>query len=129
MRKNLTEKMLTAIAKRLSSRQDCRGVEYDVYITTSTKTQNLQYIKLTPCILVFPDNYHRRDIDKYSVIQHVLTTMIYDNKQAMIDNTITTFTQDFNITETQCKQLDLDDGHYRYIKSVDGKKRKWIKVC
>ena len=61
----LTKKILQCISSHLSGREDCKGVTYIVEITDNS-------ISCKQPIYVYPDRYHRKDIDKEHIIHHII---------------------------------------------------------
>ena len=61
----LTKKILQCISSHLSGREDCKGVTYIVEITENS-------ISCKQPIYVYPDRYHRKDIDKEHIIHHII---------------------------------------------------------
>ena len=106
-----TEMLLRVLSSHLSSRVECRKVSYQLTIYSDGKVQ------FTPEIKVFPDRYHRKAVYKLNVLEHVLTyhcLRAYAGKDEqgapLVDTTV------------------VIPGVYQYQSSVDGKRRKWIRV-
>lgn len=95
--------ILQLIASHLSSRKECRGVEYIVEIHKHSQL-SLYALKLTPDIYIYPDRKTRKAGTAESVIQHI-------------------FMYHLNI-----KQVHLVAGTYKYMLSASGKCRKWTKI-
>lgn len=74
-----TEKLLRQISKHLSSREECRRVQYRVVIEKVSVT-------MYPNYCVFPDARHRRDSDKINLLDHILS-MHLDSNIALTEGT------------------------------------------
>ena len=117
-RERNTLMLLRSISDHLSSRKDCRGVEYEVDVSVNKDDQGVDFIEfsMNPITYVYPDPKRRKSEDKVSVLYHVLT-------------------QHFQIL---LQEIDLDGnikvqpsriipGKYIYRLSVNGKQRRWCK--
>ncbi len=93
-----TEFLLKSISSRLSGREDCKGVEYEVII-------NHNGVSMIPLVYVYKNRYRRKDTDKLDVVSFVHQ---YKMRGALLSNFIF--------------------GTYRYELSLEGKRRKWRKV-
>ncbi len=109
-----TEMFLRLIAQHLSSRQDCRGIEYTVTIGNEYWDD---IVLMDPPKHVYPDKHRRSSADLRPVTEHVLK---YHMPELYLP------------TEDSCNLfIDKDKivpGVYMYQLSVDKKKRRWIKV-
>ena len=108
-----TKKFLQLVAQRLSSRSDCKKVEFiiDIGVTKSN------CIIFTPDVYVYTDKYHRSDKD-YSRITDFILHKYFDE--------IVKGRDEFGnlIVWT----LQFSEGIYKYQLSSNGKKRRWVKV-
>lgn len=105
-----TQDFLSCIASHLSSREDCKGVEYVVNIKEgNVVTFEPNGIKL------FPNRYRRSERDRVSVIFHVAQ---YHFPELVIDVTN---------TEIHVDTSKLVLGRYLYQYSMDHKRRRWIR--
>lgn len=59
-----TQKLLTSISDRLSSRQDCMLLEYTVTI-------DYRGVTMQPLVTVFPDIHHRQESDRIDIISFI----------------------------------------------------------
>lgn len=98
--RDITSEFLRCLSDHLSSRQDCKGVEYTVIIDRSN-------IKFEPLRYVYPDRYHRKENDKQDVVRHVISYHFPDLPDSNFEM--------------------LTSGTYKYVLSFDGKKRQWIR--
>ena len=60
-----TEKLLHLISSHLSSRQDCRRVQYKVTVVDDA-------VSIVPHIQVYKNRYCRRAVDLLDVVDHVI---------------------------------------------------------
>lgn len=111
----VTTQFLRHIAQHLSSRPDCKGVEYVVTIGTD---QWKDAVLMSPTKYVFPNRYDRSPSYLESVVLHVL-------KHHM---------PELYLPRTECAynafvdETKIVPGTYMYQLSVDKKKRRWTKV-
>ena len=98
----LTKQLLLSISKRLSSRKDCRRVEYEVVIDEGGVTLN-------PDVMVYRNRYHRSECDKVPVSELAMSNLIYDSLAPLL-------------------LQYLVPGRYVYRLSVDGNRRKWLRI-
>lgn len=107
----LTKELLNLVASHLSSRSDCKGVNYIVSIEEDDS------ITFSPPIKVFPNRYRRCERDKVNVIAHVVQEHI---PELFIDvhNDMRT------LVDTTC----LIRGVYEYQSSIDKKRRRWVRT-
>lgn len=118
----LTQAFLTSIAQHLSSRAECRGVNYriaigvnDPQIINHNVPENC--ITFIPNIYVFPDRYHRKDTDKIPIVYHVASAHYSDNLSAYQK-------EGYAFIDT----ANLVPGVYEYQSSIDNKKRRWVRL-
>lgn len=123
--KNNTETFLKSISARLSSRRDCKGVEYCVTIQNG---ELYQYIEFYPDIFVFPNTHTRHRRNRYSILQHILLKSSYTDGEDPIKTNVVTHCLSENTARVYCYNSNFVPGKYKYIKSVSGKQRKWIKM-
>lgn len=109
--KDYTEAVLKAISDRLSSRDDCKGVEYVVDIRDD-------WLTMIPTKNVYPDTHHRKDTDLEDIIYFILRTQFSDTVLAGVD------------VYGRCKYVSntLTPGLYQYQLSFDQKRRRWTKI-
>ena len=93
-----TAEFLNKISRRLSSRDDCKGVEFEVKISK-------EELSMKPLIYVFPDTHHRADIDKMSILNFIIHS---SNRREQ------------RLTEGTYK--------YQYANPITRRKRRWVKV-
>ena len=98
----ITKKFLLALSKRLSSRKDCRHIQYQVIIRDGS-------IDFKPPVEVFKNRYHRSECDKVPVQDMVL------------DNFVSSYLSEWI---KEC----MVPGTYMYKLSIDGKRRRWTKL-
>lgn len=125
--KNLTSELLQCISAHLSSRKDCRKLEYIVYIgivddeherqLTLGELDNIaDKVFFYPKRYVYPDRFHRKKSDEIDIIAHVI-------KEHFPELYVC---EDFN--SVVVNSALLTPGKYQYILSFDEKKRQWIRV-
>lgn len=115
-----TQKFLRLLSRRLSGREDCKGVEFVVGIGKSLDTSRpneSKQIFFKPDVSVFRDLHHRKDKDIFRVADLVITK----NFPGLIQG------------RDEYGQLIVDtdvfnEGVYKYQKSFDGKRRRWVKM-
>lgn len=105
----LTQEFLKQIALHLSSRAECRGATYRVTISDSELTFH-------PKVEVFPDRHHRKSTDKVPVSFHVASHFV-DMLNPRMEN-----------GKLYLDTPELVPGVYEYQPSVDGKRRRWVKI-
>lgn len=98
----ITKSILSHIAKHLSTRTQCRNIEYTVHMENC---ESGPIIWMIPRINVFPNTHKRREIDEESVITHVLKYHV----QIRPDS-------------------EVVPGTYVYKLSSTGKRRRWEKI-
>lgn len=122
----LTQQFLKKITRRLSGREDCRGVEYLIGIGVPIEEYQLSlrntinpedYIYFYPDIYVYRDNKHRKDIDLFRVVDLILHK--YYEKELVKGR------DEFG--DLQVDTSKLVRGVYKYQISVDGKRRRWVR--
>lgn len=94
-----TDLLLKEIAKHLSTRRECKGIEYRLEISASS-------IHFEPDIQVFPNRYIKCKGSEHSVIHHILMTV-------------------FNQIDTNTDKFVK--GVYKYAKPYNSKKRNWLR--
>ena len=98
----ITKEFLLGLSKRLSSRKDCRQVEYEVTIDENG-------VVFRPGVEVFKNRYQRSECDKVPVQDMVLSNLV--------NNYMTDWIRSY-----------LVPGTYIYKLSFDRKRRQWIKL-
>ena len=66
-----TKQVLQTISRHLSSREDCRDIEYSVTIHNDPITGH-DIVEVSPYITVFPTTFQRKDTDRRSIAYHVM---------------------------------------------------------
>lgn len=123
----LTQQFLQCIAQHLSSRPECKGVAYRIAIDEyDSKLVDCKpilkndlsgsRILFRPNVLVFPDKYQRKEINKVNVVYHVISSHFSD---LLVDN------KEIGLFIDSSK---LVKGIYEYQSSVDNKKRRWVRI-
>lgn len=110
----LTKNVLKCISFHLSSRKDCKDIEY--IITISKSCQDTDVIKMSPYITVFPDIHNRKNSDKRGVAYHV------------IFNHFPEIFIDANFAIVRIQKHSLVYGTYIYKKFKFTNRRKWRKI-
>ena len=105
-----TEHFLRLIAQHLSSRVDCKGIEYVVKMGDD--------VCMCPPKYVYTDRHHRSCADSKPVAEHVLR---YHMPEIFIKKSI-------NNMEVLVDKDKIIPGTYKYQMSFDKKKRRWIKI-
>ena len=108
-----TKNFLNYVSRRLSSRIDCKQVEFIVDIGVSKH----QSIMMTPEIHVYKDLHHRSDTDYHLIVDHVLYK----------------YFSDYILNRDEFGDLIIDiskfsTGVYKYELSRSNKKRRWIRI-
>lgn len=125
----LTMQLLRAISKRLSSRKNCKRIEYVVCIGVEYDVPNQQkriqeYSNADDIILfypereVFPDTHHRRSTDLIDIVSCVIMTQFKNTAFSYVDN----------IGQIHFNKGSIVPGVYKYILSATKKRRKWVRV-
>lgn len=114
--KDYTVQLLSAVAERLSGRQNCRQVEYVVYVGTMDGFEN--QIIFYPYREVYPDIHHRQKTDLRDIVDHVVRTKFAD----------TVYAQHDAYGHICFLEGSLTRGTYKYELSVDKKKRRWTRI-
>ena len=125
----LTIELLRAISKRLSSRKNCKRIEYIVCIgMTNDEVGNQKRIQeygdVSDIILffpereVFPDTHHRRSTDLIDIVSCIIMTKFKDTIFSYVDN----------LGQIHFVKGSLVPGVYKYILSNTKKRRKWVRV-
>lgn len=107
--KNDTEKYLDSISRRLSSRYDCKDIEYLVEIQDNR-------VSMAPRIFVYRNKHQRRPEDKMSILAFIEN--VVKGRSCLLD-------VDGRIV---IEDVRLVDGNYLYKFSADKKKRRWEKL-
>lgn len=108
-----TEKLLKTMSSRLSSRDDCKNIEYKVNIKTEGK---FTHISFHPVRYVYPSIHERKKSDIRIIEYHVIVNYFRDIQANVSDSGIVTQSNVFV------------DGEYIYKSSVDGRRRKWARA-
>ena len=95
----ITKLFLQRISNRLSSRDDCRGIEYKVRIHDN-------FVEMDPRIEIFPTRYRRKPEDRVTIVEFV---------------TVSLKNEGYNLDY-------LVKGEYIYQNSVTNKSRRWVKL-
>lgn len=111
----LTKEILRCISSHLSSRNDCKDVEYIVAITKDNHSEN-DIIKVSPYITVFPGIHNRKQSDKRGIAYHV----VYNHYPEIFI--------DANSAIVRIRRNSLVHGTYIYRKFNFTNRRKWKKV-
>lgn len=125
----LTASLLRAISKRLSSRKNCKQLEYIVCIGMTNDEVGQQkriqeYGDVSDIILffpereVFPDTHHRRSTDLIDIVSCVIMTRFKDTIFSYVDN----------LGQIHFQKGSVVPGVYKYILSITKKRRKWVRV-
>lgn len=123
----LTQQFLQCIAQHLSSRPECKGITYriaiDAYDTKLIDSKPIlendlsgSRILFSPNVLVFPDRYQRKEINKVNVVHHVICSHF---GELLIDD------EEIGLFVDSSK---LVKGIYEYQSSMDNKKRRWVRI-
>lgn len=110
----LTMKVLLSISQHLSTRVQCKDVNYEVVIRPGS-------ITFYPDVKVFPNVHRRKQVDKETILEHILKYH-YNDELIMSNGLATDATGEYLIN---CDQLI--PGRYVYRSSIDGKRRKWFR--
>ena len=124
-----TKQLLQAISKRLSSRKNCKQLEYVVCIGMDTdiiehQKHLAEYNDISDIIMfypereVFPDTHHRRSTDLIDVVSCIIMTKFKDTVFSYVDN----------LGKIHFHQGSVVPGVYKYVLSTTKKRRKWFKV-
>ena len=111
----VTTQFLRCIAQHLSSRADCKGLEYVVTIGTDKWDDA---VLMSPMKYVFPNRYDRSPSYLESVVLHVLKHHMPELYSPRTECIYTAFV-DIN---------KIVPGTYMYQLSIDKKRRRWTKV-
>lgn len=119
----LTMQILHSISNRLSSRHDCRKIEYTITIYSTHVQPDVEgctdsYIQILfqPDRDVYPDRFHRTIGDKIDIVTYTLHTYFPE-----IIKGHDTFGRPYMSSDS------LIPGTYRYVLSFDKKQRRWIR--
>lgn len=110
-----TKQFLQSIAYHLSSRDDCKDLEYEVSIKHDSNS-DFDIVEVSPYITVFPSTFYRRESDRRSIAYHVLIHHFPD----ILDPS------DPNIARIMSGMLVT--GTYVYTKYPLISRRKWRKL-
>lgn len=110
----LTRDVLKSISYHLSSREDCKDVEYVVSIEPDDSGKDA--IIVTPYITVFPDIHNRKESDRRGVAYHV----IYNHFSEIFSDSISKI--------VHVKRDTLVTGRYVYRKYKLTNRRRWVKI-
>ena len=124
-----TKQLLQAISKRLSSRKNCKQLEYVVCIGMDTdiiehQKHLAEYSDISDIIMfypereVFPDTHHRRSTDLIDVVSCIIMTKFKDTVFSYVDN----------LGKIHFNEGSVIPGVYKYILSTTKKRRKWVRV-
>lgn len=114
----LTEMFLTTLSKHLSSRDSCKGVEYQVVISQCDEDTSVCYISIQPNVHVFPNVHSRRPEDKLPVVDHIVLSHFYSELYGHAD-----------IKGNICVIRDnIVPGTYLYQLSADRRRRRWTRL-
>ena len=125
----LTIELLRSISRRLSSRKNCKRIEYIVCVgMTNDEVGNQKRIQeygdVSDIILffpereVFPDTHHRRSTDLIDIVSCIIMTKFKDTIFSYVDN----------LGQIHFVKGSLVPGVYKYILSNTKKRRKWVRV-
>ena len=126
----LTTKLLYTISRRLSSKKNCRRIEYIVCIGMTCDSEVghqrriQEYSDVSDVIMffpereVFPDKHHRRSTDLIDIVSCVITTKFKDTIFSYVDN----------MGQIHFQKGSVVPGVYKYILSNTKKRRKWVRI-
>lgn len=117
-REKNTIMLLRSISDHLSSRRDCKGVEYEVDVSINKDEHGIAFIEfsMSPVTYVYPNPKRRKPEDRVNVLYHVLT----QHFQILL--------QEIDLAGTVKVQPGrIIPGKYIYRLSVNGKQRRWCK--
>lgn len=106
----LTDRLLKLISRRLSSRIELKGTEYICSIEENK-------ISFEPNIIIYPSTHRRKDSDKINILEFILNKYFQS-------------THKFHRTKEGSIVIESGKficGTYKYVKSINGKQRKWIR--
>lgn len=121
----LTQELLRKITRRLSGREDCKGVEYCLGIgvhvegspiNLSDENSVEDYIFFSPDVYVYRDKKHRKSKDLFRIVDFILYKYYEEDLVKGRDS------KGQLLVDTS----KLVKGLYRYQISIDGRRRKWI---
>ena len=124
-----TKQLLQAISKRLSSRKNCRRIEYVVCIGVEAdciehQKSLVEYNDVSDIIMfypereVFPDTHHRRSTDLIDIVSCIIMTKFKDTVFSYVDN----------LGKIHFNTGSVVPGVYKYILSATKKRRKWVRI-
>ena len=108
----MTKQLLRHISRHLSSRDDCRKVEYQVWITPGNN--GYSRVIMDPVIYVYRNISDRKV--KYTIIDHILTDHLYSELHCMKNHN----------GEIFVKTEFVNPGLYIFRKSFRTGKRQWM---
>lgn len=103
-----TNLLMNLLSKRLSSRDDCKGQQYVLKITSCESCQSVSF---EPNVLVYPNTYKRNQSDKLPVLIYILNRYFKDFVIRYEDKII-------------IKSATFVDGNYSYTQWIF-KNRRW----
>ena len=123
-----TQKFLRLVARRLSGREDCKQVEFQIGIGALIPQDNpgrflipdslaANYIFFAPDTFVYKDMYHRSGKDRFRVVDLVLNKNFPELVLGRDD-----------LGNLRVDTSQLVKGVYKYQKSYDGKRRRWVRM-
>ena len=123
-----TQTFLRQVARRLSGRSDCKQIEFLIgigyelptYFTSQHQEVDLKvsnHIMFQPDTFVYRDLHHRSDVDRYRVVDLILKNYFSELILGRDDS------GNLNIDISK-----LVRGVYKYQKSYDGKRRRWVRM-
>ena len=126
IKSKLTKDFVNRISSRLSGRVDCSRVEFlvgigchveDSPIKLTDNTKEVDYIYFHPDIYVYRDLHHRKDVDLFRVTDLICHKYFPE---------LVVGRDDFGQLKVDTSKLSR--GIYKYQLSVDGRKRRWIRI-
>ena len=102
--------LLRCISSRLSSRTDCRGIEYEVTIFDDMS------LNVVPNVLIFPNTHRRRPCDTISITQYAILSCLSPVSIYSYPDKV--------VLSKHC----LVPGKYVFKLSADKLNRKWINM-
>ena len=109
----LTMDVLLNISHHLSTRSQCKQVNYEVIITSNS-------ISFRPQLNVFPNIHRRKSSDRQPIVEHILKYH-YDS-ELLSPDACRLSSSAYAILPNK-----LIPGKYVYRSSIDGKRRKWFR--
>ena len=121
-----TQKLLSKVSRRLSGRAECAKVEFILSIGYKLKDPGAKhpvaisessYIYFYPDVYVYRDKHHRKDKDLYRITDFICHKYF---PEIVIDRD--------KYGQLKIDTAQLVSGVYKYQLSVDGKRRRWVKL-